>query len=264
MNKLSVIERELVPVYETDKGEKVVYGSELHGVLEVRSNYREWIVRRLDECDAVKEEDYTTVEISTVAGGMPRKEHIIKLDTAKEMAMLERNEKGKQVRRYFIEVEKRYRGQDARNVQSGSVSRLKEDFEAMSRIAAFLDMGWDDKRDMVEAYLTEKGMTTCFLPGKRAARGANWNRNTSSASKLLKKNGVEMPYTKFLDILVEAGYLRVKEGRRSYSPDKKTKYKVFTMKGSAYGKDVPAECNKYVTVPRFYEDSFMELYEAVM
>lgn len=37
------------------------------------------------------------------------KEHIIKLDTAKEMAMLERNEKGKQVRRYFIEVEKRYK-----------------------------------------------------------------------------------------------------------------------------------------------------------
>lgn len=37
------------------------------------------------------------------------KEHIIKLDTAKEMAMLERNDKGKQVRRYFIEVEKRYK-----------------------------------------------------------------------------------------------------------------------------------------------------------
>lgn len=42
-------------------------------------------------------------------GGQNKKEYIIKLDTAKEMAMLERNDKGKQVRRYFIEVEKKYR-----------------------------------------------------------------------------------------------------------------------------------------------------------
>ncbi len=36
-------------------------------------------------------------------------EYIIQLSTAKEMAMLERNEKGKQVRRYFIDVEKKYK-----------------------------------------------------------------------------------------------------------------------------------------------------------
>lgn len=42
-------------------------------------------------------------------GGRPQTEYIIKLDTAKEMAMLERNEKGKQVRRYFIAVEKKYK-----------------------------------------------------------------------------------------------------------------------------------------------------------
>ena len=41
MKELKVIENELVPVYETSTGEKVVYGTELHEVLEVRSNYRE-------------------------------------------------------------------------------------------------------------------------------------------------------------------------------------------------------------------------------
>lgn len=109
MTDLKVIENELVPVYETSTGEKVVYGSELHKTLEVKSNCREWIKRRFTDIDAVENEDYTTVEISTVSGGLPKKEHIIKLDTAKEMAMLERNEKGKQVRKYFIAVEKKYK-----------------------------------------------------------------------------------------------------------------------------------------------------------
>ena len=108
MQILTVIENELVPVYETSTGEKVVYGSELHEVLGVKSRYREWIDRRLLDIDAVENEDFQAAEISAPSG-QTKKEYIIKLDTAKEMAMLERNEKGKQVRRYFIQVEKKYK-----------------------------------------------------------------------------------------------------------------------------------------------------------
>lgn len=109
MNELKVIETELVPVYETSTGEKVVYGSELHEVLGVKSRYREWIDRRISDIDAIENEDFQAAEISAPSG-QTKKDHIIKLDTAKEMAMLERNEKGKQVRRYFIQVEKKYKG----------------------------------------------------------------------------------------------------------------------------------------------------------
>ena len=85
-----------------------MYGSELHATLGVKSNYREWSVRRFADCDAVENLDFQGVEISTPSG-QHKIDHIILLDTAKEMAMLERNEKGKEVRRYFIEVEKRYK-----------------------------------------------------------------------------------------------------------------------------------------------------------
>lgn len=108
MKALKVIENDLVPVYETSTGEKVVYGSELHEVLGVKSRYREWIDRRLLDIDAVENEDFQAAEFSAPSG-QTKKDHIIKLDTAKEMAMLERNEKGKQVRRYFIQVEKKYK-----------------------------------------------------------------------------------------------------------------------------------------------------------
>lgn len=112
MQNLTVIENELVPVYETSTGEKVVYGTELHSVLEVKSRFNDWISNRLKDCEAVENEDFQTFTKNLVKG-RPSIDYIIKLDTAKEMAMLERNDKGKQVRRYFIQVEKRYKEKQA-------------------------------------------------------------------------------------------------------------------------------------------------------
>ena len=108
MQNLTIIENELVPVYETSNGEKVVYGSELHEVLGVRTPYKDWSSRRLLDVDAAENEDFEAAQICAPSG-QTKKDHIIKLDTAKEMAMLERNEKGKQVRRYFIQVEKKFK-----------------------------------------------------------------------------------------------------------------------------------------------------------
>ena len=65
MNNLTVIENELVPVYETSTGEKVVYGSELHEVLGAPSVYREWVKRRLSDIETVENEEFQGVEIST-------------------------------------------------------------------------------------------------------------------------------------------------------------------------------------------------------
>lgn len=111
MADLKVIENELVPVYETSTGEKVVYGSELYECLGSKRQYTDWIKTRLKECDAIENEDYQSFSQNNEKpmGGRPKLEYLIKLDTAKEMAMLERNDKGKQVRKYFIQVEEKYK-----------------------------------------------------------------------------------------------------------------------------------------------------------
>lgn len=107
---LTMIENELVPVYETDTGEKVVYGTELHQSVNSKQKVTDWIKSRLADCDAIENQDFfINLRKSTI--GRPSNEYIIKLDTAKEMAMLERNEKGKRVRRYFIQIEKKYQQQ---------------------------------------------------------------------------------------------------------------------------------------------------------
>ena len=108
MNDLRVIENELVPVYVTSTGEKVVYGTELYECLWSKQEYSNWVKNRLRECDSVEDADFTTI-LSKSTGGRPKQEYIIKLATAKEMAMLEHNQKGKQVRRYFIRIEEEYK-----------------------------------------------------------------------------------------------------------------------------------------------------------
>ena len=109
MADLKVIENELVPVYETDKGVKVVNGRDLHRALESKQDFSTWVKKRLSECDAVENEDFDRFHKKMEANNATMIDYIIKLDTAKEMAMLERNDKGKQVRKYFIQVEEKYK-----------------------------------------------------------------------------------------------------------------------------------------------------------
>ena len=111
MADLKIIENELVPVYETEKGIKVVYGKDLHKSLAVKTDFSTWVKRRLSECDAEEKEDFDLLPKieEQVTGSKHTIEYLIKIDTAKEMAMLERNDKGKQVRKYFIQVEEKYK-----------------------------------------------------------------------------------------------------------------------------------------------------------
>lgn len=112
MENLKLIENELVPVYTTSTGEKVVNGRELYNVLQSKQDFSTWVKSRISECDAAENVDYEVFhkKMENLKGGRPQKEYIIKLDTAKEMAMLERNEIGKKVRKYFIEIEEKYKG----------------------------------------------------------------------------------------------------------------------------------------------------------
>ena len=101
MENLKVIENELVPVYETSEGEKVVYGSDLHKVLGVKSRYNDWIRNRIRDCDAQESLDYEVTKTVIERNPNPKLEHIIRLNLAMEICLLERNEVGKRIRRHF-------------------------------------------------------------------------------------------------------------------------------------------------------------------
>ena len=249
MNDLRMIENELVPVYKTSIGEKVVYGSELHAALGVKSPYREWSARRLNDCDAVEDKDFEGVEIST-ASGQKQKEHIIKLDIAKEMAMLERNQKGKQVRRYFIRVEEKYKENKSKNT-------IEQGIAVVKFIADDLKVSESSRLFMYENYCKDVGIPTGFLPKYED----NGSRERCCATELLRRNGCNMGASKFNNLLIEAGYIEIKERKSSSKGIKQ--YKSLTDKGLKYGVNLICNKNQKETQPYYYADTFMELYNRV-
>lgn len=90
-----------------------VNARELHETLESKQDFSTWIKKRLDEVGAVENEEYIRLHKKMEANNATMIEYIISLDLAKEFSMLERNEKGRQARRYFIECEKRLKSKQA-------------------------------------------------------------------------------------------------------------------------------------------------------
>ncbi len=253
MNNLIIIEDGLVPVYVTGTGEKVVYGTELHKVLQVRSNYREWIKRRFNDIDAIENEDFESVEISTVVKGTPKKDHIIKLDTAKEMAMLERNEKGKQVRKYFIIIEKKYKEN-----QNGNNLKFLMCLQGIKFLADDLKIAESSRLFMYNNTFKEFGLPVGFLPHYED----NVSRERYCATVLLERNNCGIKVQKFNKLLLDKGFLQTKE-RKSSNGRMKT-YKSLTDKGLLYGVNLISNKNQKETQPYYYADKFMELYNIVL
>lgn len=196
MEQLSMIENELVPIYTTSTGEKVVYGTELHRILEVKSNYRDWIKNRMNDIGAVEYEDYESFA-KNLAKGRPSLDHIIKLDIAKEMAMLERNEKGKQVRRYFIQVEKKYRGNVSSMIPTGKQLMALAVMEAQKTIAE------------------QEQAISRMRPKEVFADAVSASRNTiliGELAKLLRQNGVATGEKRLFEWMRQQGFLISRKG----------------------------------------------------
>ncbi|EMF0512620.1 antA/AntB antirepressor family protein [Enterococcus hirae] len=103
--------KELIKVTTNENNEQLVRGRELHEFLEVKDNYTDWFKRMITYGFDENVDFIGLSEKSDKLGGRPRIDHAMKLDMAKEISMIQRTEKGKQARQYFIEVEKEYKQQ---------------------------------------------------------------------------------------------------------------------------------------------------------
>lgn len=123
-----------------------VNARDLWKFLESKRKFGDWIKDRLD--GFTEGQDFTVHKIVKGEDGRFRPtEYIISLDAAKHIAMLERNEQGRKIRQYFIEVEKQYREWEKAAVQKPK----PEDGDADSDI--FIENAWYQERRVVPTWL---------------------------------------------------------------------------------------------------------------
>lgn len=133
--------------YDTDK--PTVSGRELHEALEVKTAYKDWFPR-MCEYGFTEGEDFCS-NLSESTGGRPSTDHQLTIPMAKEICMLQRNDKGKQFRQYFIKVEEAwnspemimkraldYANENVKRLQI-QVSTLQVDNEIMKPKADYFD-----------------------------------------------------------------------------------------------------------------------------
>ncbi len=92
---------------------QTVNARDLHEFLKVGKDFSNWIKDRIKQYEFVENQDYVIVDnlsspksASAKSRQQPIKDYAISIDMAKELSMVERNEKGKEARQYFIQCEK--------------------------------------------------------------------------------------------------------------------------------------------------------------
>jgi len=191
---------ELINVTLNDNHEPVVSGRQLHEALDVKTKYADWFNRMIDYGFA-ENQDFLLLknEQQTGRGGHNRVDHIIKLDMAKEIAMIQRTERGKQVRQYFIQVEK--------------------DFNSPEKIMARALLMADKKVHQLEAKIEADRPKVLFAEAVSASHSSIL---VGELAKLLKQNGVDMGANRLFNWLRAHGYLIKRNGRDWNMPTQKS------------------------------------------
>jgi phage anti-repressor protein len=142
---LTIITNEVIPIYDNNN-DRIVNARDLHEFLGVGKDFTSWMKNRIVKYEFIENEDYilTLTKIGE-RKNVTKHDYYLKMDTAKEIAMVENNEKGRYIRKYFIQVEKEYRQQNSLE-QTNSLKSL-DDVYIFMKVAA---TGITDLNDRVK------------------------------------------------------------------------------------------------------------------
>ena len=196
----------------------------LHSFLEVGKDFSTWINDRIVTFDFVENQDYVVIpEIGgNPKGGRPSKEHHISLDMAKELSMVERNEKGK----YFIECEKRLKKvfvlPDFTNPAVAARAWADECEQKMLAEAKVKEL--TPKAEFFDAVT---GSTDAVDIGT-AAKVLNMGIGRNTMFEILRDEGILMPGNQPYQKHIDSGYFRVIEQKYT-KPDGSTHISLKTV-----------------------------------
>ena len=194
----------LINVTLNENHEPVVSGRQLHETLGVKTAYKDWFPR-MTEYGFTEGEDFNPLKIEQVRQEGTRKvkrqieDHVLKLDMAKEIAMIQRTDKGKEVRKYFIQVER--------------------DFNSPEKIMARALLMADKKVHKLEAQIEADRPKVLFADAVSASKSSCL---IGELAKILKQNGIDIGQNKLFQWLRANGYLISRRGESWNQPTQKS------------------------------------------
>lgn len=209
------IVNELIKTSNNENGDIIVSGRELHNFLEVKTEYKKWF-DRMTEYGFEANVDFIVivknVDDVTAFGGVRKiTNHHIKLDMAKEISMIQRTEKGKQARQYFLQLEKMWNSPEM--VMKRALEFANKQVEQM-KVQMLMD-----KPKVIFADAVSASKTSILI---------------GDLAKLLKQNGYETGQKRLFAELRELGYLIKRKGSDYNSPTQKAMEKgLFEVKETA-------------------------------
>lgn len=192
---------EIIKIDLNENHEPIVSGRQLHEALGVKTRYNDWF-NRMTEYGFIENQDYLAItqkRVTAQGNSTNKVDHIIKLDMAKEIAMIQRTERGKQVRQYFIQVEK--------------------DFNSPEKIMARALLMADQKVHKLEAQIEADRPKVLFAD---AVSASHTSILVGDLAKLISQNGFKIGANRLFSCLRDNGYLIKKHGASWNMPTQKS------------------------------------------
>ena len=247
---------ELIKIEKSNVGGdliETVNARELYQFLEVGKDFSTWIKNRIEQYGFAEGVDFVTMEAAPQNGGAGNRgfkvEYYIAIDMAKELAMVERSDKGREARRYFIECEKRLK--QVVNKPVSLLSPKEEDFRVLDFIANSLRLPDSGKLGMYEKYCKHQAPQLLPALPSYAVDSPTGSTAGSSEPTMPISNVVEgiMSAAKANKALDKAGLL---EQRFRKSSNGEKAFWSVTEKGLNYGKNITSPHNQRETQPHWY------------
>ena len=211
---------ELIKI-EVKDGQQLVSGRELHEFLEIKTPYTQWF-ERMAEYGFIKNTDFIPVSQKSESGGISGvkvvQDHLMTLNMAKEISMLQRNEKGKEARIYFIKCEEAWNSPEMILARANQIqSHMIEDYT--KKIELLENKVKEDKPKVIFADAVATSQSSILI---------------GDLAKLIKQNGVDTGQKRLFEWMRENGYLIKRQGSDYNMPTQKSmELELFEIKETA-------------------------------
>lgn len=247
---------------------QTVDARELHAFLENGDAFANWIKDRIEQYGFVEGRDFTSyLENAKKLGGRRAREYAISLDMAKELAMVERNDKGKQARQYFIECEKRVKA-----VATPALPKPEKLVGELAIAECFIRLQHPAPSAQIAmlAHIGKKhDLDVSFLPAYAIDAAPDATGGSSMPTKpltdLLRDHGIGYTAKAYNLLLRDVGVLEERTRRTTdkNAPGGVKRYWAVSLQGLQYGKNLTSPSSPRETQPHWYVERFAELHALV-